>query len=233
MPSLTAQGFLRPLGSSRLQQQRLNNLRASRAARDNFRPQTGQTAASQTHDDDDAQSMRSNRTGPFASLPKMHRPTASITTGYTDSEAPHEYDTTSQPGAFGSEREYFRMDSPAKKHSPSPLDLSNALSVAGLKEQPLHSPNSFRSGLSIGSKQIIPPTTHQHLPSTEPSPRYPNVEEKHYIAQREALGKNYEYFEGNNVFWLGGRMQNARDRPINILTGLFLVVPAILFFAFS
>lgn len=223
------------MSSSRLQQQRLSNLRASRAARDNPRPQTGQTGLSQPHehDDDDAQSVRSNRTGPYASLPKMHRPAASITTGYTESEAPHEYDTTSQPAASEAEREYFQSLSPEKKHTPSPLDLGNALSVAGLKDKPLRSPHSFRSGLSIGSKQIIPPTNHQHLPSNEPSPRYRNMEEKQYVAQREALGKNYEYFEGNNVFWLGGRMQNARDRPINILTGVLLVVPAILFFVFS
>jgi palmitoyltransferase ZDHHC9/14/18 len=50
---------------------------------------------------------------------------------------------------------------------------------------------------------------------------------------KSALGKNYEYFEGNTIFWLGGRLQNARDRPINIATGVFLVLPAILFFVFS
>ena len=233
VPSLTAQGFLRPMSSSRLQQQRLNNLRASRAARDNPRPETAHTGASQSRDDDDAQSLRSNRTGPYASLPKLHRPAASITTGYTESEAPHDYDTTSQQGASEADREYFRSHSPEKKHTPSRLDLSNTLGAAAFKEAGLRSPHSFRSGLSVGSKQIIPPPNHQHLPSNEPSPRYRTMQEKHQTAQREALGKNYEYFEGNNVFWLGGRLQNARDRPINVLTGLLLVLPAVLFFVFS
>jgi len=231
VPSLTAQGFLRPMSSSRLQKQRLSNLRASRAAGDNPRPQSDHTAASQLHDDDDGQSLRSNRTGPYASLPKMHRPAASITTGYTDSEAPHDYDTTSQQAVSDADREYFQ--SPEKKRTPSRLDLSSALNAATLKETALRSPHSFRSGLSVGSKQILPPANHQHLPSTEPSPRYPTSQEKHRIAQHEALGKNYEYFEGNSVFWLGGRMQNARDRPINVLTGLLLLVPAVLFFVFS
>lgn len=233
VPSLTAQGFLRPMSSSKLHQQRLSNLRASRAARNYPRPQTGQTALSESQEDDDAQSLRSNRTGPYASLPKLHRPATSITTGYTESEPPHDYDATSQQGASEADREYFRGDSPRKKHTPSPLDLNNSSNVVGFNEKALRSPNSFRSGLSIGSRQILPPSNHQHLPSNDTSPRYPNLEEKQYIAKQEAAGKNYEYFEGNNVFWLGGRMQNARDRPINVLTGLFLVVPAILFFVFS
>ena len=229
VPSLTAQGFLRPMTSSRLQQQRLKNLSAARTARDSPRPGTG---ADQTNDDDDAQSVRSNRTGPYASLPRQHRLAASITTGYTESEAPENYATTSQQDASEAEHEYFQSQSPEKRHVPAPLDLSNTLSVAALKDKPMRSLHSFRSGLSIGSKQIIPPT-HQQLPSAEPSPRYPDLQEKQYIAQQSALGKNYEYFEGNNVFWLGGRMQNARDRPINILTGVVLVVPAVLFFVFS
>lgn len=48
-----------------------------------------------------------------------------------------------------------------------------------------------------------------------------------------AVGRVFEYFEGNTVFCLGGRWQNARQRPVNVATGLFVVVPAVLFFAFS
>lgn len=233
VPSLTAQGFLRPMSSSRLQQQRLESLKAARAARSQQqRPQTGVTNATI---DDDAQSMRSNRTGPYASLPPMHRPTASITTGYTESEVPNDYDVNSQP-TQSETGDYFRSESPPKRTFPAPLNLSNSLSVADNKDKPMRSPHSFRSGFSIGSKQIIPPT-HQSLHSNEPSPRYNeharNTQEKQYLAQQSALGKNYEYFEGNNVFWLGGRLQNARDRPMNIATGILLVLPAVLFFVFS
>ncbi|KOS21105.1 Palmitoyltransferase ERF2 [Escovopsis weberi] len=46
-------------------------------------------------------------------------------------------------------------------------------------------------------------------------------------------GKVYEYFEGNTVFFFGGRWQNTRQRPINIATGLFMVVPCVLFFVFE
>lgn len=47
------------------------------------------------------------------------------------------------------------------------------------------------------------------------------------------LGKNYEHFEGNTVFCIGGRIQNTRHRPINVATGSFVVIPAVLFFVFS
>lgn len=232
VPSLTAQGFLRPMSSSRLQQQRLENLNTARAARSQQqRPQTGTTNATW---EDDAQSVRSNRTGPYASLPPLHRPTASITTGYTESEVANDYDINSQP-THSEAGDYFRPESPEKRTLPAPLNLSSSLGVAE-KDKPMRSPHSFRSGFSIGSKQIIPPS-HQQLHSNEPSPRYNeharNTQEKEYLAQQSALGRNYEYFEGNNVFWLGGRLQNARDRPMNIFTGILLVVPAILFFVFS
>ncbi|KAL2161220.1 hypothetical protein VTH06DRAFT_8440 [Thermothelomyces fergusii] len=47
------------------------------------------------------------------------------------------------------------------------------------------------------------------------------------------LGRNYEYFLGNTAFCLGGRLQNARQRPLNIATGALVLLPAVLFFVFS
>lgn len=46
-------------------------------------------------------------------------------------------------------------------------------------------------------------------------------------------GKNWEYFTGNTIFCLGGRFQNTRSRPVNVATGAFVIIPCILFFAFS
>lgn len=230
VPSLTAQGFLRPINSSRLQQQRRTNLRASRATGNS--PQPPETADS-TINEDDTYSIHSNRTGPYASMPKQHRPATSITTGYTESEA--NYDTTSQQYASEAENEFLQNPSKGEKRAtPSPLNLTTGLKVTSPREKPMLSPRSFRSGFTIGSKQIVDPSGHQQLPSTQASPRYPNnMQEKHYIAQQSALGKNYEYFEGNTMFWLGGRLQNARDRPINLLTGALIVVPSVLFFVFK
>ncbi|KAK5091621.1 Eukaryotic peptide chain release factor GTP-binding subunit [Lithohypha guttulata] len=165
-----------------------------------------------------------------------HRATNSVTTAYTESEVPNDYDANSHQAQSEADHEYFRSHSPEKKSIPAPLNLGHNLGVGNQKEKPLHSPASFRSGFSIGSKQIIPPT-HQQLRSIDNSPRYDgrmhDLQQKHLAAQQSAMGKNYEYFEGNNVFWLGGRLQNARDRPVNILTGILILFPTILFFIFS
>lgn len=47
------------------------------------------------------------------------------------------------------------------------------------------------------------------------------------------IGRNWEYFTGNTIFCLGGRLQNTRSRPVNVATGAFVIIPCILFFIFS
>ncbi len=73
---------------------------------------------------------------------------------------------------------------------------------------------------------------HEKLESDPPTPHTLNKEETKEVVRRE-LGKNYEYFTGNTKFLWGGRLQNAREAPINIGTGLAILIPAILFFTFS
>lgn len=46
-------------------------------------------------------------------------------------------------------------------------------------------------------------------------------------------GANYRHFPGNTVFFWGGRLQNARDLPINIATGILAVLPCVLFLYYS
>lgn len=47
------------------------------------------------------------------------------------------------------------------------------------------------------------------------------------------IGANYQFFLGNTVFFWGGRLQNARDVPINIATGILAVLPSVLFLYYS
>lgn len=47
------------------------------------------------------------------------------------------------------------------------------------------------------------------------------------------VGRNWEYFTGNTIFCLGGRLQNTRSRPVNVATGAFVIIPCVLFFVFS
>jgi palmitoyltransferase ZDHHC9/14/18 len=73
---------------------------------------------------------------------------------------------------------------------------------------------------SVASSPQLPPSTRDGKPSSK---------EK----KRPELGRNYQYFQGNTVFCLGGRLQNTRHRPVNIATGGLVVIPAVLFLAFS
>jgi palmitoyltransferase ZDHHC9/14/18 len=52
-------------------------------------------------------------------------------------------------------------------------------------------------------------------------------------AVKTELAKNYQYFSGNTAFCWGGRLQNTRDRPVNIATAIMIVLPAALFFGYS
>jgi palmitoyltransferase ZDHHC9/14/18 len=222
VPSLTAQGFFRPMSSQKLQAQR-------------FRRPTGGSRSVQTpapipdgeqEEFADDQSMASSR----APMPKGHRPFQSVTTDYTQSEAPEQYETGSHDFQSQHEGETGLVDGSRKAvNRPTHLNLGATQKAS---DAPQKSPLSFRSGFSIASKGRLEPG-HQHLSSNATSPRVPHHDRPLPATPRQGLGKNFEYFEGNTVFWWGGRMQNARDRPVNIATGVFLVVPGILFLVFS
>lgn len=115
---------------------------------------------------------------------------------------------------------------------------------------PGKSPRSFRSNFLMPGKPEGTATPHdmhgvEKLPSGASTPNYrPSAHNTTRVskaskakisAEHKAanLGRNFEYFEGNTVFCLGGRFQNTRSRPINIATGVLVALPAALFFAFS
>ncbi|KAL8733601.1 MAG: hypothetical protein Q9166_002010 [cf. Caloplaca sp. 2 TL-2023] len=73
--------------------------------------------------------------------------------------------------------------------------------------------------------------SHERLSSSNSSPHSTTVKIPPATAKESRF--NYEYFSGNTVFCWGGRLQNTRDRPINIISGLLIFVPSILFLAYS
>lgn len=219
VPSLTAQGFFRPMSSQKLQAQRF---RRPTGGSQSVQPPTA--IPDEYEDEPDDQSVASSR----VAMPKGHRPFQSITTDYTHSEEPELYENASHEYASHQEGETGLVDGSRKAvNRPTHLNISAAQGVTDTSQK---SPLSFRSGLSLASKSRREPG-HQHLSSNATSPRHPPKRDA--IPRDPAMGKNHEYFEGNTIFWWGGRVQNARDRPINIATGIFLVVPAICFFAGS
>lgn len=119
------------------------------------------------------------------------------------------------------------------RSKPQQLKLSNLT-----QDPPQRSPLSFRSGLSFSSKRQSAGYGHQHLSSNATSQNggnapLPEALEQQYNRKRVPQSRNHEFFQGNTIFCLGGRLQNARDRPLNIATGVILILPAILFFVFS
>ncbi|RVX72767.1 hypothetical protein B0A52_04166 [Exophiala mesophila] len=228
VPSLTAQGFFKPMSSQKLQAQRLKRSLGGKPV------QPPAAIADEDDDEADARSLASSRQGPFHAMPRSHRHIPSIATDYTQSEAPETVDNQFADFASHTDGETQLVNarpSPRDSHPqhlPSRLNISAALKTT---DQPQKSPMSFRSGLSLASKHRLE-SGHQPLPSSAPSSRLPTVSDAR-VASKSALGKNYEYFEGNTVFWWGGRLQNARDRPINIATAVVLIVPAVFFFIYS
>ena len=223
VPSLTAQGFFKPMSSQRLQAQRLRRPLGQR----NVNPPAAIPDADA--EQDDAQSVSSSRQGPYHAMPKGHRTIPSLATDMTQSEAADNFDTHSHDQTSHHDGDTSLVNGSKKEGKHRPTHLSIAASKTS--DAPQKSPLSFRSGFSLGSKRMEP--GHQILASNATSPDFAPQSKNLPAPVQSALGKNYEYFEGNTVFWGGGRFQNARDRPINIATGIVLVLPAILFFVFS
>lgn len=225
VPSLAASAFYRPISSQRLQAQR-NHQR-----RDQQLPQTpvGRQTPEQT-DELDQVTPRSAR-----KLPRpISRGTDITDVAEADDDVPPvpaipipERGTASPDGSEAALQRRFEEKPP--NSAPGRLDLSR-LKGGNISQAP-KSPRSFRSSLrnsraSFGGRQH----GHEKLPSNASTPNFDDATKE--IIRKE-LGKNYEYFTGNTVFLLGGRLQNTRDRPINIFTGIMIVLPVVLFYGFS
>ena len=222
VPSLTAQGFSKPMSSQRLQAQRLRRPPGQRNADPPAPIPDGDG------DQDDGQSISSSRQGPYHAMPRGHRTIPSLATDMTQSDTAGNFDTHSHDQASHQDGDTSLVNGSKREAKHRPKHLSIAASRT--TDAPQKSPLSFRS-FSLGNKRMEP--GHQILSSNATSPDFAPQNKSLPAPVQSALGRNYEYFEGNTIFWWGGRFQNARDRPINIATGVILVLPAILFFAFS
>lgn len=111
---------------------------------------------------------------------------------------------------------------------------------------PVKSPRSFRSSFLMPTRHDSNPNSNRDMrggekldsvaSSPQLTPTNPHAQSKLAEPQPKSKprkGHNYEYFAGNTMFCLGGRFQNTRHRPINIATGVVVVLPAVLFFIFS
>ena len=132
---------------------------------------------------------------------------------------------------------------PLQRNNTNPNGLSvnvdKSYKNGGALPPPSKSPRSFRSSFLLPARAEAAPNSpnrsaqgREKLSSAASSPA---LNPTHHPSEtlKLSLGKNYEYFHGNTRFWLGGRLQNTRDRPVNIATGLIVLIPGVLFFVFS
>lgn len=93
-----------------------------------------------------------------------------------------------------------------------------------------HTPRAFISGwLQTNKTNVASTKKHAKLSSSDSSMMEKNTK----AAGQGDVGRNWEYFEGNTLFFLGGRLQTAKDRPIAIATAGLVVLPSILWFIFT
>ena len=89
---------------------------------------------------------------------------------------------------------------------------------------------SGRHGEQPGSMSTVASTNRGKASNSNSSASgYPEKQLPSSVPKKS--GKNYEYFGGNTAFCCGGRWQNSRDRPVNLITGLLVVIPCVLFAA--
>ncbi|KAF3482341.1 palmitoyltransferase erf2 [Arthroderma uncinatum] len=231
--SLTSQAFFRPMSSQRLQAQRSG------------RPTTTATNATSIDDNQSdvaSQARRSIVSNTTAHLEHELRP-PSRGTEFTDPVLPDRLTTNTSPSGNATVRslgDNVRLlnDRSHRTSTPAQVNLGENYNNPGAShEPPSKSPISFPSGLlgGNGSESTIrrgDQRNHARLasnPTSIPESETKKVDEKPVTEK----GKNYEYFTGNTAFFGGGRFQNSRDRPVNIVTALLIIIPTALFFAFS
>jgi palmitoyltransferase ZDHHC9/14/18 len=247
VPSVTSHAFFRPMSSQRLQAQRggsrpvpVNQQRGSGDFGNSDIPPvpsitSDQTATKPRPSIDDSGPPPPSR-GTEMSLPETYvRTTAntSPTQDVHDHRATGSLSSSVQPlqnnpaNAKGlsvnTDTTYRNQHLPAPSKSPHSFRSSFLLPSRGGDIAP-HSPNRSTHGHEKLSSRATSPNIRQSdatLPA--PNKHSPNPQKE----------KNHHYFPGNTRFWLGGRWQNARDRPVNIATGFLVVLPAVLFFVFS
>lgn len=252
VPSLTSHAFFHPLSSQKLQAQRggAGAPRPSTLTQQGGFKDVPLESADATAEGGQRQSIISN---PMAGLDRRltdegeMRPPPSRGTEFTEQETLDRITANTSPThghtATGSLTDSVR---PLQSKKPSHLNVRLDRENRGNLPTPSKSPRSFRSSFLLpgrsGDGQSTPnrvPSGAEKLSSAASSPRLNPLgagkpaDSANLTAANTNAGYVFQYFEGNTVFCLGGRFQNTRHRPVNIATGLMIVVPAVLFFIFS
>ncbi|KAI9740135.1 MAG: Eukaryotic peptide chain release factor GTP-binding subunit [Claussenomyces sp. TS43310] len=246
VPSLSQYAFFRPMSSQRLQAQRGGSRPPTRSqdGLDDRDSSYGETT-SPTHSRFSYQTLR-----PSVQDDGEIGPPPSRGTEVTEPETPGRLTLNGSPPYVRHEAESMSESvRPLNKGPSNPkglrLNIDKSYKTPTGFPTPSKSPMSFGSGLRFTSREnagTSSPNRSTHgrekLSSLASSPvstseGASHVSKADYRTQNLKSGKNYEYFSGNTRFWCGGRLQNARDRPIVIATCLLAFTPGVLFLIFS
>lgn len=247
VPSLTAQGFFRPLSSQKLQVQR--GQRPPSALKQSFVDQelnrkksnrSNTTSIKHRHSNASVNTMRDRPPTRDGDVPPLPQSRGTIS---TNAEEKQEWERT-VAGSVTSGNSTAPLRS---RNTPAHLKLDRNARMYDPAGAPLASPrsgkNSFRASLGLGSsrqsRQLndFHPSTAQHE-KLESGPSSPNRStEKPPITSPNAgpkgQGRNYEYAASNTLFFARGRWLNTKAKPLNVATCLLAVLPSALFFGFS
>lgn len=217
VPSLASQAFFRPLSSQRLQ------------ARRNRPTQAGQLRASIDGADEVDSNTKEHANRNIDVLP----PTGVSELLDKDDESRMEDSPIGATTLRSNEDSQRPLQNPALENStPNPTALSRnnkpaTKSSTNQKTSVLYQATIVRPARG---KASMPNSLRGHERT------YPEKHSESAQGFQQAspqIGANYQYFLGNTVFFLGGRLQNARDLPINIATGILAVLPSVLFLYYS
>ncbi|KJZ72558.1 Palmitoyltransferase ERF2 [Hirsutella minnesotensis 3608] len=254
VPSLTSNAFFRPMSSQKLQAQRSG---ASRATSIVQPPQPQQ----QLQDLDDAATDLGGSVVLDTSLAQSSAPAyqkqepgsnTRVTSLGQGTSGLESFDRVTrntsvshghrQNGSQSGSDRPLRRGSDAR--NPLKVNIDKSTRELGNLPSPMKSSRSFRSSflLPARSEQGRNRDTEgaEKLTSTNSSPRLRPVDsqgrpqtQSEQKSRAKGQGRVHQYFDGNTIFCFGGRWQNTKHRPVNVATGLFVVVPCILFYIFE
>ncbi|CAM1501786.1 Fc.00g037700.m01.CDS01 [Cosmosporella sp. VM-42] len=254
VPSLTSHAFFRPMSSQKLQAQRGGAPRPPTMGSQspNFEENATDVGGSVKR-----HSINSN---PIAQVQRAlsdddnMQPPPSRGTEMTEQETLDRITQNTSPShghyATGSLTDSVRPLQRKTDQTPQHLNIQNIQVDKSYKDlanipSPIKSPRSFRSSFLLPGKgdpgqqsQNRSTEGAEKLSSSASSPQLRPVDSQGRQQPRETQqqgqkGNVYQYFDGNMVFCFSGRWMNSRQRPINVATGLMVVIPCVLFFVFE
>lgn len=249
VPSLTSNAFYHPVMSSQKLQAQRGGARPPPAAKAD--EASGVEAGSPTHLGIQPTGLSTRPVQPMSDDGSIHVPPSRGTemTGHDTVDRRTANTSPTQGYAHGSITDSVR---PLQKDKPEEAGAGRRPSANRSYMERANIPGVLRSSRSFGSSFLMTGksdggqngsrrglegveklSSRGSTPHAESSRQGTPQRPGELPAKVSTVGRVFEYFEGNTVFCLGGRWQNARQRPVNIATALFVIVPAVLFFACS